>query len=64
VLQRTIRLFESPYQTAKMKQHGIFRDVNTEVGEIIVADVDQERIAELLAPEREALWRLIRKEDG
>ena len=28
------------YQTAKMKSHGIFRDVNQEVGEIIVADVN------------------------
>ena len=34
-----------------------------EVGEIIVADVNQPRIDELLAPDREALMRLIRKED-
>ena len=32
-------------------------------GEIIVADVNQPRIDELLAPDREALTRLIRKED-
>ena len=51
------------YQTEKMKSHGIFRDVHQEVGEIIVADVDHSRIAELLAPDRAALWRLIRKED-
>jgi isocitrate lyase len=51
------------YQTEKMKSHGIFRDVHQEVGEIIVADVNQPRIAELLAPDREALGRLIRKED-
>lgn len=51
------------YQTEKMKSHGIFRDVYQEVGEIIVADVNQERIDELLAPDREALMRLIRKED-
>ncbi|MDH6194370.1 isocitrate lyase [Mycobacterium frederiksbergense] len=51
------------YQTEKMKAHGIFRDVYQEVGEIIVGDVNQERIAELLAPDREALRRLIRKED-
>jgi isocitrate/methylisocitrate lyase len=50
------------YQTEKMKSHGIFRDVQQEVGEIIVADVNHLRIAELLAPDREALWRLIRKE--
>ncbi|HUO36614.1 MAG TPA: isocitrate lyase, partial [Mycobacterium sp.] len=51
------------YQTEKMKSHGIFRDVHQEVGEIIVADVNQPRIAELLAPDRQALGRLIRKED-
>jgi isocitrate lyase len=51
------------YQTEKMKSHGIFSDVHQEVGEIIVADVNQPRIEELLAPDREALQRLIRKED-
>ena len=51
------------YQTEKMKSHGIFRDVHQDVGEIVVADVNQPRIEELLAPDREALQRLIRKED-
>jgi isocitrate lyase len=51
------------YQTEKMKSHGIFSDVYQEVGEIIVADVNEARIEELLAPDREALGRLIRKED-
>ncbi|SEH77398.1 isocitrate lyase [Mycolicibacterium rutilum] len=51
------------YQTEKMKSHGIFSDVYQEVGEIIVADVNQPRIEELLAADREALGRLIRKED-
>jgi isocitrate lyase len=51
------------YQTEKMKSHGIFRDVNKDVGEIIVAEVNQPRIEELLAPDHEALMRLIRKED-
>ncbi|HYB35016.1 MAG TPA: isocitrate lyase ICL2 [Mycobacterium sp.] len=51
------------YQTEKMKSHGIFSDVYQEVGEIIVADVNHPRIAELLAPDRAALGRLIRKED-
>jgi isocitrate lyase len=53
---------DNQYQAAKMKSHGIFRDVNTDVGQIIVADVNHERISELLAPDREALRRLIRKE--
>jgi len=51
------------YQTEKMKAHGIFSSVNQDVGEIIVADVNQARIAELLAPDRVALQKLIRKED-
>jgi isocitrate lyase len=53
---------DNEYQVAKMESHGIFHDVNTEIGQIIVADVNQERIAELLSPDREALGRLIRKE--
>ena len=51
------------YQTEKMKSHGIFSNVYQEVGEIIVADVNQPRIDELLAPDREALKRLIAKQD-
>jgi len=51
------------YQTDKMKSHGIFSDVHQDVGEIIVAELNQPRIEELLAPDREALGRLIRKAD-
>jgi isocitrate lyase len=51
------------YQTEKMKSHGIFSNVYQEVGEIIVADVNQPRIDELLASDREALKRLIAKQD-
>jgi isocitrate lyase len=54
---------DNVYQTEKMKSHGIFSNVHQDVGEIVVADVNQERIDELLAPDREALMRLIRKED-
>ncbi len=50
------------YQVAKMKSHGIFREVNTEVGQIIVADVDHQRISELLAPDHAALGKLICRE--
>jgi isocitrate/methylisocitrate lyase len=52
---------DNQYQTEKMKSHGIFREVNQEVGQIIVADVDHPRV-ELLRTDREALGRLIRKE--
>ena len=51
------------YQTEKMKSHGIFSDVNKDVGEVIVAEVNQPRIEELLAPDQAALMRLISKED-
>jgi len=54
---------DNVYQTEKMKSHGIFRDVHQDVGEIVVADVNHERIDELLNPDRAALQRLIRKED-
>ena len=54
---------DNVYQTEKMKAHGIFSGVNKDVGEIIVADVNADRIAELLKPDRAALQRLIRKED-
>lgn len=50
------------YQTSKMKSHGIFTEVNQEVGEIIVAEVNHPRIAELLTPDRVALRKLITKE--
>jgi isocitrate lyase len=53
---------DNQYQTQKMKAHGIFADVHTEVGQIIVAAVNAARITELLNPDREALRRLIRKE--
>ncbi|OPX07315.1 isocitrate lyase ICL2 [Mycobacterium sp. AT1] len=54
---------DNVYQTEKMKSHGIFSGVHEDVGEIVVADVNQPRIDELLAPDREALMRLVRKED-
>ncbi|SPM36589.1 isocitrate lyase [Mycobacterium rhizamassiliense] len=50
------------YQTEKMKSHGIFSQVYPEVGEIIVAEVNKPRIAELLAQDRVALQKLITKE--
>jgi isocitrate lyase len=53
---------DNQYQTAKMKAHGIFVTVNTEVGQIIVADVDHARGEALLAPDRIVLGKLIRKQ--
>jgi isocitrate lyase len=54
---------DNVYQTAKMLTHGIFRAVNQEVGQIIVADVNHGRVNELLRSDREALGKLIRKEN-
>ena len=53
---------DNQYQVSKMQSHGIFREVNTEVGQIIVANVNHQRISELLAPDQEVLGKLIRKE--
>jgi len=53
---------ENRYQAGKMMTHGVFSDVKTEVGEIIVADVNHAHIRELLAPDRVKLGQLIRKE--
>ena len=53
---------DNRYQAARMQAQGLFRDVNTEVGQIIVADVNAPRIEELLAADRAALSALIRKE--
>jgi isocitrate lyase len=53
---------DNQYQVAKMRAHGIFSEYTTEVGQIIVADVDHHRVAELLAPDREELKKLIRKQ--
>jgi isocitrate lyase len=46
-------------QAEGMKKQGLFRLVNEEVGEIIVADVDDSRVKALLAPDRSALNELI-----
>ncbi|HTP51948.1 MAG TPA: isocitrate lyase ICL2 [Anaeromyxobacteraceae bacterium] len=46
-------------QAEGMKALGLFRSVTEEVGEIIVADVDPERLKELLASDRAALRALI-----
>jgi isocitrate lyase len=54
---------DNQYQTEKMKSHGIFSEVYQEVGEIIVAEVNKSRIEELLSQDREALRKLILKED-
>jgi len=48
-------------QTQRMQDLGIFSVVRTEIGQIIVADVNRERIVELVRPEADSLVELIRK---
>ena len=46
-------------QTQRMRDRGIFRAVNEEVGEIIVADVNKDVVKQLLDPDRVTLRALI-----
>jgi isocitrate lyase len=48
-------------QTRRMEGLGIFSVVRTEIGHIIVADVDRERVSELVGPDGAKLEELIRK---
>ena len=52
---------DNEFQTQRMKSVGIFSDVHTEIGQIIVAQVSKERVAELLKPDRVLLQEIIRK---
>jgi len=46
-------------QTEKMQRMGIFSEVHTEIGQIIVARVNRERVAELVKPDRAGLQEMI-----
>jgi len=46
-------------QTQRMQDLGIFTVVRTEIGQIIVADVDRARVSELVQPDGEKLAELI-----
>ena len=54
---------DNQYQTSKMKTHGIFSEVHPEVGNIIVAEINKERIDQLVEPDGEVLQALIEKRD-
>ena len=54
---------DNEHQALKLQRLGIFGEVNTEAGLIIVAAVNPARINELLTQDKEALRRLIRKQD-
>jgi isocitrate lyase len=55
---------DNEFLTQKMKSLGIFSDVHTEVGQIIVAHVNKQGVAELLKPDRAALLEIIRTTSG
>jgi isocitrate lyase len=48
-------------QTQRMQEMGIFTVVRTEIGQIVVADVNRERVAALVGPDGDALASLIRR---
>jgi isocitrate lyase len=48
-------------QTKRMQDLGIFTVVRTEIGQLIVADVDREHVGELVRADREKLAELIRR---
>ena len=48
-------------QTQGMKKMRLFSDVNTEIGDIIVAAVDRDFVKELVQPDSAALKDLIQK---
>jgi isocitrate lyase len=50
---------DNQYQTRKMKAQGLYSDVHDEVGGIIVAEVNSERIAQLVEADSTALEDLI-----
>jgi isocitrate lyase len=52
---------DNVFQTQRMKSAGIFSEVQTEIGQIIVAQVSKERVAGLLNPDRVLLSEMIRK---
>jgi isocitrate lyase len=54
---------DNQHQAQKMKRLGIFSKADTEGQMIIVATVNNARIAELLNPDREMLTKLIKKQD-
>ncbi|MAE72290.1 MAG: isocitrate lyase [Gemmatimonadetes bacterium] len=50
---------DNHHQTQKMRERGIYSEVDEEIGKVIVADVDSRRIEELIDPETGALEELI-----
>ncbi len=56
-----IRTEDNQRQAKGMLGLGLYEDIQTEVGQIIVARVNSERVKELVKPESEELIKLIAK---
>jgi isocitrate lyase len=52
---------DNQQQTKRMKDLGIFKVVRTEIGQIIVADVDRQRVGELVRADGNEIAELIQK---
>ena len=52
---------DNQLQADRMKSLGIFSDVHTEIGQIIVAHIGAQVVVKLLKPDRSALAEMIRK---
>jgi isocitrate lyase len=52
---------DNQFQAEGMRGLGLYEEIRTEVGEIIVAQVAAERVKELVKPDSEELKKLIAK---
>lgn len=52
---------DNQYQTQKMKRQGLFKEVQNEIGEIIVVEVHTEAVKEFFNPDQVELKKLISK---
>ena len=52
---------DNEVQARSMRRHGIFTDLKTEIGQVIVAEVDSSRVKELLTRGSGALEAFVRK---
>jgi len=52
---------DNQHQTMGMQKLGLFKNVQTEIGDIIVADVNEDKVKGLSSPEGEELTKLIAK---
>jgi isocitrate lyase len=55
---------DNRHQTNGMKRIGIFKDATEEIGDIIVAYVDKDVIAQLVNPQKKGIDRLLAKEEA